>query len=416
MTAPAGALRLRWSSRSWSASRFWLLLNRTRFGFDLRATGAVRDRRGRQRHQRQADGRRLDAALRRRRRPDRHADPLRRRLHLRLDVPVRARLRRHRGRAARPQQPDRDRPRRAALRLPRRAVQPAAASWSASRPTSSRSPRASSCSPWSSPTRWSAATASASSSARSPSAGPPRRHEPEEVHGMSVATASATTAARRRRAAPSRSTAAPAAALLVLARVRARSWRCRCSRSSPAPTTSPRRAPCRAALIATVPDPAGRPRRPVVRARRRGQHRPRGHDDPRHLGRRLLRLPLRPVGRRRSAPSRWACSAGSLHALATVIFGVDHIVSGVAINIIALGAAQFLAEADFADLPGGGPTPVAEDPRRARRSRSRPLADSLITLEDKHWFLVSRPRRAGPRAGHQPVARSIVIALLLAGR
>ena len=29
---------------------------------------------------------------------------------------------------------------------------------------------------------------------------------------------------------------------------------------------------------------------------------------------------------------------GLLHAIATVIFGVDHIISGVAINIIALGA------------------------------------------------------------------------------
>ena len=43
-----------------------------------------------------------------------------------------------------------------------------------------------------------------------------------------------------------------------------------------------------------------------------------------------------------------------LHALATVTFGVDHIVSGVAINIIGLGAARFLAEAYFADLEGGG--------------------------------------------------------------
>ena len=45
-----------------------------------------------------------------------------------------------------------------------------------------------------------------------------------------------------------------------------------------------------------------------------------------------------------------------LHALATVVFGVDHIVSGVAINIIAAGTAQFLAEELFSDLPGGGPT------------------------------------------------------------
>src|SRR4051794_10909373 len=39
---------------------------------------------------------------------------------------------------------------------------------------------------------------------------------------------------------------------------------------------------------------------------------------------------------------------GLLHAVATVTFGVDHIVSGVAINIIALGAANFLAETYFA--------------------------------------------------------------------
>src|SRR3954470_16947558 len=33
---------------------------------------------------------------------------------------------------------------------------------------------------------------------------------------------------------------------------------------------------------------------------------------------------------------------GLLHALATVTFGVDHIVSGVAINILALGVVKFL--------------------------------------------------------------------------
>ena len=44
------------SSPSSSASASGVLLNRTRFGFDLRATGASADRRGRQRRQRQADG------------------------------------------------------------------------------------------------------------------------------------------------------------------------------------------------------------------------------------------------------------------------------------------------------------------------------------------------------------------------
>ena len=47
---------------------------------------------------------------------------------------------------------------------------------------------------------------------------------------------------------------------------------------------------------AAAADPARRPRRAVVRARRRGQHRPRGHDDPRHLGRGVGRLPVGAVG------------------------------------------------------------------------------------------------------------------------
>ena len=53
-----------------------------------------------------------------------------------------------------------------------------------------------------------------------------------------------------------------------------------------------------------------RPRRPVVRARGRRQHRPRRHDDPRHLVRRLGRLPVGPVDGVASASSA-ACSAAS---------------------------------------------------------------------------------------------------------
>ncbi|HEV8055308.1 MAG TPA: ABC transporter permease [Nocardioidaceae bacterium] len=47
---------------------------------------------------------------------------------------------------------------------------------------------------------------------------------------------------------------------------------------------------------------------------------------------------------------------GLIHAVATVSFGVDHIVSGVAINIIALGATQYLAAQVFSGLSGGGST------------------------------------------------------------
>ena len=47
---------------------------------------------------------------------------------------------------------------------------------------------------------------------------------------------------------------------------------------------------------------------------------------------------------------------GSLHAVATVNFGVDHIVSGVAINILAAGLTRFLSVVVLTELPGGGAT------------------------------------------------------------
>ena len=79
---------------------------------------------------------------------------------------------------------------------------------------------------------------------------------------------------------------------------------------------------------------------------------------------------------------------GALHALATVTFGVDHIVSGVAINIIALGVAGFLAESMFSALPGGGPTQSPQLPSPTSIDLNF-IADPAATIEDKHWFLVS---------------------------
>jgi ABC-type uncharacterized transport system permease subunit len=79
---------------------------------------------------------------------------------------------------------------------------------------------------------------------------------------------------------------------------------------------------------------------------------------------------------------------GALHALATVVFGVDHIVSGVAINIIALGVSGFLAEAWFSDLQGGGPTQSPPLPTPPEINIGF-IADPMNTLEQKHWFLVS---------------------------
>ncbi|HNN48846.1 MAG TPA: ABC transporter permease, partial [Marmoricola sp.] len=76
---------------------------------------------------------------------------------------------------------------------------------------------------------------------------------------------------------------------------------------------------------------------------------------------------------------------GLLHAIATVYFGVDHIVSGVAINIIALGAAGFLAETYFTGLAGGGPT--QSPPLPTPWTINIPFLDApLARLEGQDWF------------------------------
>ena len=80
--------------------------------------------------------------------------------------------------------------------------------------------------------------------------------------------------------------------------------------------------------------------------------------------------------------------AAVLHALATVVFGVDHIVSGVAINIIAAGLAAFLADVLFSGLPGGGPTQSPSLDRAPALSIDA-IATPLREVEAKHWFVVS---------------------------
>lgn len=79
---------------------------------------------------------------------------------------------------------------------------------------------------------------------------------------------------------------------------------------------------------------------------------------------------------------------GVLHALATVVFAVDHIVSGVAINIIAAGGAGFLAEVFFSDLEGGGPTQSPSLDRPPEVSVPG-LAGWSGDIADEGWFLVS---------------------------
>jgi general nucleoside transport system permease protein len=79
---------------------------------------------------------------------------------------------------------------------------------------------------------------------------------------------------------------------------------------------------------------------------------------------------------------------GLLHAIATVTFGVDHIVSGVAINILGLGVTQFLSVTAFEGVKGAG---ESQSPPVANIAEvSIPgISDHLLTLDKKNIFLAS---------------------------
>jgi simple sugar transport system permease protein len=79
---------------------------------------------------------------------------------------------------------------------------------------------------------------------------------------------------------------------------------------------------------------------------------------------------------------------GFVHAVATVTFGVDQIVSGVAITILATGLARYLAGVFFTGQQGGGPT---QSPSIAQFGKLKvPGADSYFgRIESHHWFLIS---------------------------
>ncbi|MGI8652674.1 MAG: ABC transporter permease [Geodermatophilaceae bacterium] len=79
---------------------------------------------------------------------------------------------------------------------------------------------------------------------------------------------------------------------------------------------------------------------------------------------------------------------GLVHAVATVTFGVDHIVSGVAINILGLGATQYLAAVAFEGVEGGGSTQSPSVPDLPALTVPG-VADGLGSIADKQWFFVS---------------------------
>jgi simple sugar transport system permease protein len=79
---------------------------------------------------------------------------------------------------------------------------------------------------------------------------------------------------------------------------------------------------------------------------------------------------------------------GVLHAVATVTFGVNHIVSGVAITLLGAGVTQYLSSVVF--------LPVSHNPARvAARCPGfdtfsvQPLADGLAAVEDEQRVLLS---------------------------
>jgi ABC-type uncharacterized transport system permease subunit len=82
------------------------------------------------------------------------------------------------------------------------------------------------------------------------------------------------------------------------------------------------------------------------------------------------------------------CLGGLLHALATVTFGVDHIVSGVAITILGAGLARYLSGLTFVDMEGGGPTqsPTIAD---IGTITVPGVSEAMKALEDRHWFVLS---------------------------
>ena len=89
----------------------------------------------------------------------------------------------------------------------------------------------------------------------------------------------------------------------------------------------------------------------------------------------------------------FGAAGGLLHAIATVTFGVDHVVSGVAINILAEGVVRFLSELVYSDNTAGGG--VTQSPALSSRPPSFSLPvlssgpDLLGDLENRHWFLLS---------------------------
>ena len=85
---------------------------------------------------------------------------------------------------------------------------------------------------------------------------------------------------------------------------------------------------------------------------------------------------------------------GLLHAVATVTFGVDHVVSGVAVNLLGAGIARYLSSIAY----GGDDAPAGSGQTQSPTTRGLPDVslpvlssgpDLLGDLERQRWFLLS---------------------------
>lgn len=89
---------------------------------------------------------------------------------------------------------------------------------------------------------------------------------------------------------------------------------------------------------------------------------------------------------------------GILHAIAVVRFNVNHVISGVAINLFAFGAMRYLSELVYTKDTGGGISKSPQQKGAIPRVNVPFLAggeiggwkspDMLGWLEQKHWFLI----------------------------
>ena len=92
-------------------------------------------------------------------------------------------------------------------------------------------------------------------------------------------------------------------------------------------------------------------------------------------------------------------SMGLLHAMATVTFGVNHVVSGIAINLLAPGIARFMANNLFTGQPGGSVTNSPGNKGSIGEFTMPFLSggdlfgwqtpDILGWIEEKGWFVLS---------------------------